>query len=107
MKTFILLSNNKSKIPKKFKGDDNRFSESFVQYFLEKYTKRGDKVIDPFAGLGTTLIVSEKMGRIPFGIESDMRRCDYIRKTIKHKNNIFCGNSLQLEKFNLTAFDLS
>lgn len=107
MKTFILLRNNKPKVPKEFQDDDNRFPESLVQYFLEKYTKRGDKVIDTFAGLGTTMTVSEKIGRIPFGIESDKRRCDYIRKTIEHKGNIFCGNSLQLEKFNLPTFDLS
>ena len=107
MKTFIVLSTNTSKIPKEFQEDDNRFSESLVQYFLEKYTKKGDKIIDPFAGLGTTLRVSEKMGRIPFGIELDRDRCDYIRKTIKHKNNIFCGNSLQLEQFDLPKLDLS
>jgi DNA modification methylase len=107
MKTFILLSNNKPKIPTEFQDDDNRFSELLVQYFLEKYTKRGDKIVDPFAGLGTSMIVSEKIDRIPFGIESDNHRCGYIRKMIKHKNNIFCGSSLQLEKFNLPTFDLS
>jgi DNA modification methylase len=106
MNTFILLSNKKSSIPKEFQGDDNRFPELLVKHLLEAYTKRRDNVIDIFAGLGTTLIVSEKLGRIPFGIESDKKRFDFIKKKIKHKENIILGNSLNLDKYSFPKLDL-
>ena len=107
MKTFITLKIKKSKIPKEFRGNDNRFTESLVKYFLKRYTKKGDKVIDIFAGLGTTLIVSEKMGRIPFGLELDKKRFDYIIEKISHKENVINGNSLRLNDYLFPKFDFS
>jgi len=107
MKTIITLSSKKSNIPKKFQDNDNRYPESIVKYFLDKYTKKGDKVFDPFAGLGTTLVISEKLGRIPFGIEVDKERCEYIRVNIKNRTNIVCGSSLKLNKIKFPKFDFS
>jgi len=107
METFIALSNKKSKVPKKFQDNDNRYSENLVKYFLEKYTKKGDYVIDIFAGLGTSLIVSEKLGRVPVGIEFDKKRCDFTKTKIKQKENIICGDSLKLDSYKLPKFDFS
>lgn len=107
METFITLSTKKSIIPKEFRADDNRFTEQLVKYFLERYTKKGDKVFDPFAGLGTSLIVSEKMKRIPFGIEFNKKRSEYIKTKIVHKENIICGNSLEINRYKFPKFDFS
>ena len=75
MKTFINLNNNKkTKLPEEFRSDDVRYTESLVRFFLEEYTKEGDIVFDPFAGYGTTLLVAEKMLRIPFGVEYEAER---------------------------------
>ena len=41
-------------------------------------TKRGDVVIDPFLGSGTTLIAAEKIGRVCFGLELDPIYVDLI-----------------------------
>jgi len=106
MKTFIILSNKKSKIPE-FQNDDNRYPESLVKYFLDRYTKKGDRVFDVFAGLGTSLLVSEKMNRLPFSIEIDKRRCAFVKNKLKHKNNLICGNSLNLARYSLPKFDFS
>jgi DNA modification methylase len=105
MGTFITLSNKKSRIPKEFQADDNRFPESLVKYLLERYSKKGDKVIDIFAGLGTTLIVAEKMGRMGYGIEMSLKRVKYIQSKIKAKNNIIFGSALFPDK-NLPQMDL-
>ena len=106
METFITLDNKKSSIPKEFQDNDNRFPESMVEYLLKKYSKKGDKVMDVFAGLGTSLIVSEKLGRIPFGIEFDKKRFDFIKKKIKHKENIIHGDALKLDEYSFPKFDL-
>jgi DNA modification methylase len=41
-------------------------------------TRRGDVVIDPFLGSGTTLIAAEKTGRVCFGLELDPIYVDLI-----------------------------
>lgn len=107
MKTVIAISNKKSKIPKEFQSNDNRYPESLVEYFLNLYTKENDKVFDPFADLGTSLIVSEKNNRIPFGIEFDKKRFKFMKTKLSHKDNIVCGDSLRLNKNKFPKFDFS
>ena len=107
MKTVISLENITSHIPREFQDNDDRYPESLVEYFLQLYTQEGDKVFDPFAGLGTTLLVSEKSNRIPFGIEIDRQRYEFIQSKLTHKDNIICGNSLELNTHTFPLFDFS
>ncbi len=74
MRTFITLSNNKGRsLPSRFQGDDVRFTQSLISYFLQAYTKPNALVLDPFAGYGTTLVVADRMGRC--GIGGGVRYC--------------------------------
>lgn len=102
-----MLDNKKSKIPKEFQNNDNRYPDSLVKYFLKKYTKSGDKIFDPFSGLGTSLIISEKMKRLPFGIEFDIKRCNFVKSKLKYKENLICSDSLKLSKNKFPKFDFS
>lgn len=45
------------------------FVPQIPHQLLTRYTKAGDFVLDPFAGSGTTLIESQRMGRNSIGIE--------------------------------------
>ncbi len=45
---------------------------------IKDCTKRGEIVLDPFAGSGTTIIAAEKTKRIAYGIELEPRYCDVI-----------------------------
>jgi site-specific DNA-methyltransferase (adenine-specific)/site-specific DNA-methyltransferase (cytosine-N4-specific) len=45
------------------------FPESLPEWFIKLFTKEEDTVLDPFAGSGTTLVVSQKMKRNSIGIE--------------------------------------
>ena len=92
-------------LPAKFLVDDSRYTNSLVQYFLERYTKEGDKILDPFAGFGTTLYVAETFNRVPYGIELQKDRFEFIRSNITHKDNIFNGNSLHIGEMNLPPID--
>jgi len=106
MKSFLIFGNSKKRnLPREFQSDDNRNPDKLVRFFLEKFTKRGDLIFDQFAGLGTTLIVGEAMGRIPFGIELDKKRAAYIKSQIKNKTHLILGNSLKISSYKLPKFD--
>ncbi|MFX1606976.1 MAG: DNA methyltransferase [Promethearchaeota archaeon] len=108
MKTYINLPYVKRRqIPEEFRDDDNRTPESLIEFLLHQFTQPGDTVFDPFAGLGTTLLVAEEMGRIPFGIEIDERRCEYIRSQLTMKDNIILGDSRKLNEFELRPLDFA
>lgn len=106
VKSFISLEMNYGfQLPQEFKNDDVRFSKSFVEFFLNEFTNIGDIVLDPFAGYGTTLFVSELLSRIPFGVELDKTKVNFVKTIINHKENIFLGDSRSIEIFDIPKID--
>jgi site-specific DNA-methyltransferase (adenine-specific) len=53
----------------------NEKPEKLVSGFIQRHTKPGDLVLDPFAGSGTTLRVAKDLGRRAIGIELDEDYC--------------------------------
>jgi hypothetical protein len=45
------------------------FKPQLPRFFIERLTKAGDVVYDPFMGRGTTVIESALLGRVPFGCD--------------------------------------
>jgi DNA modification methylase len=108
MKTYISLNSSHEKdLPDNFRGDDVRFSQSLVEYFLKEYTNPGDIVFDPFAGYGTTLVVSERLGRIPFGVENIAEKVDYARSLLKNPGNLLISDSRYLSTLGLPIIDFT
>jgi hypothetical protein len=91
--------------PPPFEGNDIKYPESLVRHFLKTYTKKGQRVFDPFTGLGTTLFVAEEMGRIPYGIEADPQRHGWTAGQLKHWQNLTLGDSARAQSFNLPKMD--
>jgi DNA modification methylase len=46
-----------------------KFPETMAQDFIEFFTKRGQTVLDPMAGTGSTLVAALRAGRNSYGIE--------------------------------------
>lgn len=108
MKTYIHLTNTKqASLPARFQQDDVRFPESLVEYFLEQCTEAGDVVFDPFAGFGTTLFVAERMGRVPYGVEIDQDRVNFVRSKLANQAHIIHGDARSLTKLDLPPIDFS
>ena len=49
-------------------------------WFVEKFSKDGDIIVDLYLGSGSTLLACEKTGRVCYGMEIDPHYCDVIRK---------------------------
>jgi DNA modification methylase len=59
---------------------------------IRDVTKRGDVLVDPFLGSGTTLIAAQKMGRVAVGLERDPHFVDLIVRRYEK----FTGNKATL-----------
>lgn len=88
-----------------FEGDDIRYPEGLVRHFLKTHTKKGDRVLDPFAGLGTTLFVAEEMGRTPYGIEADRNRFEWVAGQMQHWQNLRHGDSASIASCGFPKMD--
>lgn len=59
--------------PKRGEGGDSKFHGAFIpqlaEYLMLRYTQLSDWVLDPFAGSGTTIDVSERLGRNVFATD--------------------------------------
>lgn len=67
-------------------GHSAPFPKELPEFFIKLFTKKDDIVLDCFAGSGTTLFVSQKLGRKSIGIEKEKKYYDNISSQIE---NIF------------------
>jgi DNA modification methylase len=78
-----------------------------VEYFLERFTVAKDTIFDPFAGFGTTFLVAEAMNRIPYGIEYNEKRYEYVKSIVSHRTNIIHGDALKLLSYDFPKINFS
>lgn len=83
----------------------DKYPESLVRYFLKNYTKKKDRVFDPFLGFGTTAFVAEEMGRIPYGIEANRERFEWAAGQLDHWQNITHGDAANSATFGFPKMD--
>lgn len=76
------------------------FPESLAEAHIKIYTKKGDLVLDPFAGVGTTLDVAKRMHRRAVGIELNGNFCKIARADLgDHADHVIvCDDARNLEE---------
>jgi DNA modification methylase len=96
------------------------FIPQIPRQLMLRYTKRGDWVLDPFVGSGTTLIECQRLGRNGIGIDINEEVIKKAQELIKKEVNkynvitkIICGDSQKidlkkiLKEFNIKFIQLA
>ena len=70
---------------------------------IEEFTEEGDTILEPFCGMGTTVIAAGILGRKSIGIEIEPERFENLKnhikkfeQTLKCYPDIICGDSLRV-----------
>lgn len=63
------------------------FIPQIPNQMMRRYTKKGDWVLDTFAGSGTTLIEGQRLGRNTIGIELQPKMVDHVNNLILSERN--------------------
>jgi hypothetical protein len=71
-----------------------KYPETMAQEFIEFFTKRGETVLDPMAGTGSTLIAALRAGRDSYGIELNPKYADIARQIIAEERRSL-GDSIE------------
>ena len=86
--------------------EDVHFTQAFVRRVVEKYSAVGDVVLDPFAGYGTTLVVSQQLQRKAIGVELLPERAALIRERVGPDAVVVEGDARELDRLELESVDL-
>jgi DNA modification methylase len=68
-----------------------KFPETLAQAFIEFFTKKGEIVLDPMAGTGSTLIAALRSGRNSYGIELNQRYVKLGKRLIGQERKLLGG----------------
>ena len=94
-----------------------KFPETLIQEFIEFFTKRGQSVLDPMAGTGSTLVAALRSGRHAYGIELNPAYADIARQVVAEErmelgeaaegltSQVFTGDAGEAALFGLPEID--
>ena len=83
-----------------------KMSPILAQWIIKNYTKKGELILDPMCGIGTTLIEAILLGRNAVGVEYEQKFVDLAQRNLdglkvfnpKGKAVVFQGDSRELSK---------
>ena len=73
--------------------------ESLINRIIISSTKKGDTILDPFFGTGSTGVVAKRLGRIIIGIEKNKEYMKYAKNRVKNTKTLN-NNELTITKNN-------
>jgi DNA modification methylase len=80
-----------------------KFPETLAQEFVEFFTKRGQRVLDPMVGTGSTLVACLRSGRHAVGIELNPTYAQLARKLVAEERELLGAEAADLEAEVITA----
>lgn len=84
------------------------FSPTMISDFVRFFTKEGQTVIDPFAGIGSTLVACKRTGRVGYGIELNPKYFDIIKMRVpEFSSNLFNIDCRNIDKLHLPQIHYS
>lgn len=93
--------------PIDFDGNaDDRSPAQLAELVVGSFSRPGDWVFDPFAGLGSTLIAAQAMGRHGVGFEKNPQRADWVSAHLNPPNRIVAADVRTMDAHDLPAFAL-
>jgi DNA modification methylase len=87
-------------------ADDIHFTEALAASVIGYASQRGDVVLDPFAGYGTTTTVAERMGRRAIGVELVPEHLEIARRRSAGQARLILGDARQLSQLVTEPIDL-
>ncbi len=103
---FITLPYKLERSAPPFEENDIKSPENLFRHILKKYTKHDDHMFDPFAGLGTSLFVAEELNRIPFGIEAEQQKYQWVAGQLENWTHLVNDDAANLAKYDFPKMDL-
>jgi site-specific DNA-methyltransferase (adenine-specific) len=82
------------------KNHSATFPESLPEWFIKLFTKRGDTVLDPFMGSGTTNVVAYNMDRNSIGIDINKDFYLSVKEKLGSSKLLLCDPKERYEKTN-------
>jgi DNA modification methylase len=83
-----------------------RFPEELARRVVDRFSRPGELVFDPFCGFGTTLVAAEALGRRAIGIEKDGERFEFASERVHEPTRVIHGSAIDLGQFDVPLADL-
>lgn len=93
------------RITKDTKDHPATFSPTMVSEFIRFFTKKGMNVLDPFVGIGSTLVACDRTNRVGYGVELNSKFGNIAKKRVSNKQTVIAGDSTKLLDLGLPKMD--
>ena len=81
------------------------FSPTMISEFIRFFTKKGQTVLDPFLGIGSTLVACDRTGRQGIGIELNPKYAKIAK--MRTKQQVIIDDARNISKMDLPTIDYS
>ena len=88
---------NKTPEEKEFKHPAS-YPVSLCEKLISTFSRNGEVVLDPFSGIGSTLVAAKNLNRSAIGIDLSTRFCELARRRVGNDCNISIINGDSLEE---------
>src|SRR5690349_10961804 len=94
-----------------------KFPETMAQEFIEFFTKKGETILDPMAGTGSSLVAALRAGRNSYGVELNPKYAEIAEQIIEQErkllvedvepltSNVICGDAAQITAYQIPMID--